>query len=124
MFLSFALSVTHSRVERIRENVAAKRSTLIGVWTPLVNSLSVENLMGEADTSDSVPATTATTTDLSTTFAFASSVPPMTIEDYEIVGTDGPEDSQGNRKGNVASFPTVEFEKEELDTTPERDPPS
>nr|GEV28329.1 transposase (putative), gypsy type [Tanacetum cinerariifolium] len=29
--LSFALSVTHSGVERIRENVAAKRSALIGV---------------------------------------------------------------------------------------------
>ncbi|GKF57995.1 hypothetical protein Tco_0171532, partial [Tanacetum coccineum] len=27
-------------------------------------------------------------------------------------------------QGNVASFPFVEFEKEELDTTSERDPPS
>ncbi|GKD90877.1 hypothetical protein Tco_1366384, partial [Tanacetum coccineum] len=34
------------------------------------------------------------------------------------------EDAQGNVQGNAASFPTVEFEKEELDTTPERDPPS
>nr|GFB97206.1 hypothetical protein [Tanacetum cinerariifolium] len=75
--LSFALSVTHSRVQRIRENVVAKRS-----------------------------------------------VPPITIEDYEIVGMDGPKDSQGNGQGNIASFPIVEFEKEELDTTPERDPPS
>nr|GFA70204.1 hypothetical protein [Tanacetum cinerariifolium] len=88
--LSFTLSVTHSRVERIKENVAAKRSALTVVWTPLVDPLSVDNLM----------------------------------EDYEIVGTDGPKDSQGNDQGNVASFPTVEFEKEELDTTPERDPPS
>nr|GEW30042.1 hypothetical protein [Tanacetum cinerariifolium] len=101
--LSFALSVTHSRVERIRENVTAKRSTLIGVWTPLVNPLSVENLVGEAGTSDSLPTTIATTTALSTTFASASSVPPITIEDYEIVGTDD--------QGNVASLPTVEFEK-------------
>nr|GEW70775.1 hypothetical protein [Tanacetum cinerariifolium] len=95
--LSFALSFTHSRVERITKNVAAKRSALIGVWTPLVDPLSVENLMGKAGTSN---------------------------EDYEIVGTDGPEDAQGNGQGNVASFPTVEFEKEELDTTPEHDPPS
>ncbi|GJW20594.1 hypothetical protein Tco_0031216 [Tanacetum coccineum] len=71
--LSFALSVTHSQVERIRENV------------------------------DAVPAIVATTTALSTTFTSASSIPPITIEDYEVV---------------------VEFEKEELDTTPERDPPS
>ncbi|GJR79064.1 hypothetical protein Tco_0149849 [Tanacetum coccineum] len=120
--LSFPLSVTHSRVERIREKVAAKRSALIGVWTPLVDPLSVENLVGEAGTSNSMPATVATTTALSTTFAFASSVPPITIEDYEIVGTDGLKDTQENGQGNVASFPTVEFEKEELDTTPERDP--
>ncbi|GJR20850.1 hypothetical protein Tco_0969377 [Tanacetum coccineum] len=61
---------------------------------------------------------------MSTTFASTSSVPPITIEDYEIVGTDGLEDAQGNNQENVAPFPIVEFEKEELDTTPERDPPS
>ncbi|GJS27548.1 hypothetical protein Tco_0488168 [Tanacetum coccineum] len=81
-------------------------------------------LLSEASTSGSVSATVVTTIALSTTFAVASSVPPITIEDYEIVGTDGPKDAQGNGQGNVASFPTVEFEKEELDTTPERDPPS
>ncbi|GJZ39735.1 hypothetical protein Tco_0586298 [Tanacetum coccineum] len=94
--LSFPLSVTHSRVERIRENVAAKRSVLIGVWTHLVDPLSAENLVGAAGTSDSVPATIATTTAQSTTFASASSVPPITIEDYEIVGTDGPKNAQTN----------------------------
>ncbi|GJR05535.1 hypothetical protein Tco_0528519 [Tanacetum coccineum] len=90
--LSFTLSVTHSHVERIRENVAAKRSALISVWTPLVDPAPLK-----------------------------ASVPPITIEDYEIIGMDGPEDAQGNSQGNVAPFPTVEFEKEELDTTPERD---
>ncbi|GKA91898.1 hypothetical protein Tco_0813823 [Tanacetum coccineum] len=109
---------------RIRENVAAKRSVLIGVWTHLVDPLSAENLVGAAGTSDSVPATIATTTALSTTFASASSVPPITIEDYEIVGADGPKNAQTNGQGNVASFPIVEFEKEEPDTTPERDPPN
>ncbi|GJV91253.1 hypothetical protein Tco_1539066 [Tanacetum coccineum] len=94
--LSFALSVTHSRVERIRENVVERRSALIGVWAPLVDPLSAENLVGAADTSDSVPTIVATTTALSTTFDSASSVPPITIEDYEVVGTDGPEDTQGN----------------------------
>nr|GEX65111.1 hypothetical protein [Tanacetum cinerariifolium] len=113
--LSFALSVTHSRVERIKENVAAQRSTLIDVWVPLVDPLSAKSLIGETSTSDSVPATVVTTTALSTTFASASFVPPITIEDYEIVGMDGPDDAQGNGQGNVASFPTVEFEKEELD---------
>ncbi|GKA76121.1 hypothetical protein Tco_0782499 [Tanacetum coccineum] len=65
--LLVALDVTHSRVERIRENVAAQRSALIGVWTHLVNPLSVENLVGTASTSDSTPTTIATTTALSLT---------------------------------------------------------
>nr|GEW01005.1 hypothetical protein [Tanacetum cinerariifolium] len=122
--LSFALSVTHSRVERIRENVTAQRLALIGIWVPLVDPLSAKSLIGEASTSGSMSAAVVTTTTRSTTFAAVSSVPPITIEDYEIVGTDGPEDDQGNGQGNVASFPTLEFEKEELDTTPKRDPPS
>ncbi|GJY22699.1 hypothetical protein Tco_0396357 [Tanacetum coccineum] len=91
---------------------------------PLVDPLSAKNLVGAAGTSDSVPMIVATTTTLSTTFASASSIPPITIEDYEIVGTNGLEDAQGNGQGNVASFPIVEFEKEEMDTTLERDPPS
>ncbi|GJZ42844.1 hypothetical protein Tco_0590099 [Tanacetum coccineum] len=79
---------------------------------------------GAASTSDSVPTAIVSTTTLSITFAFASSVRPITMDDYEIVNVDGQEDSQGNGQGNVASFPIVEFEKEELDTTPERDLPS
>nr|GEX53043.1 hypothetical protein [Tanacetum cinerariifolium] len=123
--LSFALNVTHSCVKRIRENVAAKRSALIGLWTPLVDPLSVENLIGEADTSDNMPITTSTTTVLSVTFSFASTVPPITIEDYKIMGTDGPEDAGGSGQAEASSFlNTIEFEKEELDTTLERDPPS
>ncbi|GKA13351.1 hypothetical protein Tco_0692997, partial [Tanacetum coccineum] len=46
-----------------------------------VDPLSAENLVGAAGTFDSVPTTVATTTALSTTFASASSVPPITIED-------------------------------------------
>ncbi|GJW08420.1 hypothetical protein Tco_1570843 [Tanacetum coccineum] len=79
---------------------------------------------GAVGASDSVPATVATTTALSSAFASTSSIPSITIDDYEIVNVDGQEDAQGNVQGNVASFPTVEFEREELDTTPERDPPS
>ncbi|GKB30512.1 hypothetical protein Tco_0869913, partial [Tanacetum coccineum] len=105
-FMSFSLNVTHSRVERIKENVAARWLALIYVWAPLVDPLSAENLVGAAGTSDSVPATVATTTALSTTFTSTSSVPPIIIEDYQVVGTDGPEDAQ-NSQGNVVSFPTV-----------------
>nr|GFB88923.1 hypothetical protein [Tanacetum cinerariifolium] len=80
--------------------------------------------MGTAGTSDSVPVTVLTMTALLTTFASASFVPPITIEYYEIAGMDCQEDAQGNIQGNVASFLTVEIEKEKLDTTLERDPPS
>nr|GEW67197.1 hypothetical protein [Tanacetum cinerariifolium] len=121
---------------------------LIDVWVQLVDPLSAQSLIGVESTSDNVPATVVSTTALSTTFASASCVhpittydyeivnvdgtalsttfasvscvPPITTYDYEIVNVDGKEDTQGN----VASFPTVEFEKEEMDTTPERDPPS
>ncbi|GKA83365.1 hypothetical protein Tco_0804960, partial [Tanacetum coccineum] len=63
--LSFALSVSHTQ------------------------PLSVQNLRGAASISDSVPVSTATTTALSTTFASASSILPITIEDYEIADADG-----------------------------------
>nr|GEV40990.1 hypothetical protein [Tanacetum cinerariifolium] len=119
--LSFDLSVSHSRVEQIKENIAAERSTLLDVWTPLSEPLSVQNLIGKATTSASVPAATVTTTALSTTFASISSIPPIIVDDYEIVHADGQESSQGNVQGDAA---TVEFEKEDLDTTPEHDLPS
>nr|GEW36967.1 hypothetical protein [Tanacetum cinerariifolium] len=88
--LSFSLSVSHSRVEQIKANIAAKWSALLDIWTPLSEPLSVQNLIGEASTSASVPTTTITTTAISTTFA----------------------------SGDAA---TVEFKKEEPDTTSERD---
>ncbi|GJR87875.1 hypothetical protein Tco_0211886 [Tanacetum coccineum] len=91
--LPFALSVSHSRVEKIRENVAAQRSALVDIWVHLVEPLSAENLMGAAGTSDSMPTTVATTTALSTTFATTSSIPLITIDDYEIVSADGQEDA-------------------------------
>ncbi|GJU33357.1 hypothetical protein Tco_1176946 [Tanacetum coccineum] len=89
--LSFSLSVLHSRVERIREKIAAQRSALVGVWTPLSEPLFVTSLMGEASMSGVVPAASMTTTALSTTFASASSIPPIYTDDYEIVGVDGQE---------------------------------
>ncbi|GKC31812.1 hypothetical protein Tco_1039106, partial [Tanacetum coccineum] len=112
------INVPHSRVERIRANIATEQSALLGVWTPLSEPLSVQNLTGEAITFASVPTATITTTVLSTTFAFASSIPPITVDDYEIVHANSQESSQGNVQGDTA---TVEFEKEDLDTTPEHD---
>ncbi|GJV43498.1 hypothetical protein Tco_1428034 [Tanacetum coccineum] len=81
--LSFALSVSHSRVEHIRANIVVERSALMGAWTPLSEPLSVQNLTGAASTSGNVPAVVATTTALSTTFASTSSLLPITVDDYE-----------------------------------------
>ncbi|GKE20609.1 hypothetical protein Tco_1432121, partial [Tanacetum coccineum] len=92
--LSFALSVSHSRVERIMQNVMEHRSALADVYVPLVNPLSIQNLTGAAGTSDSVSTAAATITALS-------------------MGS-----SQGKGEWSVASLIDVEFENEELDTTP------
>nr|GEV15255.1 hypothetical protein [Tanacetum cinerariifolium] len=94
--LSFALSVAHSRVEKIRGNVTAQQSALVDILVPLVEPLSVENLTGVAGRSNSVPTIVAATTALSTTFASTSSVHPITIDNYEVVSADGQEDAQGN----------------------------
>ncbi|GKA97140.1 hypothetical protein Tco_0825034 [Tanacetum coccineum] len=75
-----------------------------------------ETLTGAVGTSDSVPTIAAVTTALSTTFVEASLIPSVSVDDYEVVGADD--------QGDVPSFSMVDFEKEELNTTPERDPPS
>ncbi|GKE29545.1 hypothetical protein Tco_1444929 [Tanacetum coccineum] len=72
-------NVEQLRVPIHRENIAAQRLALIGVWNPLSEPLSIQNLMGMASISDSVPVSAVTTTALSTTFASASFIPPITI---------------------------------------------
>ncbi|GJY81825.1 hypothetical protein Tco_0494576 [Tanacetum coccineum] len=117
--LLFALSVSRDRVERIRKNIAEHRSALTGVYVPLVEPLSVQNLTGAAGTSDVLPAAVATTTALSTTFASASTVPSVSVDDYiiadeeneENVQLDVEEEKQGKGEGNAASMVEVEFEK-------------
>ncbi|GJY13126.1 hypothetical protein Tco_0382435 [Tanacetum coccineum] len=124
--LSFALSVSHDRVERIRKNIAEHRSALTGVYVPLVEPLSVQNLTGAAGTSDVLPAVVATTTALSTTFASASTVPSVSVDDYIIADEENEEnvqlnveeEKQGKGEGSAAGMVEVEFEKEELGTTP------
>ncbi|GJU23742.1 hypothetical protein Tco_1157084 [Tanacetum coccineum] len=50
--LTFSLSVSRDRVERIRQNIAEHRSALAGVFAPLVEPFSVQSLTGAANTSD------------------------------------------------------------------------
>ncbi|GJY25605.1 hypothetical protein Tco_0400331, partial [Tanacetum coccineum] len=58
-------------------------------------------------TFDIVSATANTTTALSTTFASTSSIAPISVDDYEVVGAD----DQMVADGNAASFPNVDDAK-------------
>ncbi|GKE99891.1 hypothetical protein Tco_0023242, partial [Tanacetum coccineum] len=69
-----------------------------------VRPFSSAALVGTKGTSSVVPAAARTTTTLSMTFASASIIPPITIEDYEFTGVGGLEGTQ--RSGEVASFPS------------------
>ncbi|GJW01288.1 hypothetical protein Tco_1556539 [Tanacetum coccineum] len=89
--LSLSLDVSSSRVWKIKENITNHRSALRDVFVPLSKPLSVTALTGTEGTSDVMPATADTTTALSVTFAFASSIPPISTDDYEVVRADGQE---------------------------------
>ncbi|GJZ59432.1 hypothetical protein Tco_0615248 [Tanacetum coccineum] len=107
--LSLSLDVSSSRVQRIKENIANHRSALHDVFVPLSEPFSAIALMGTEVIS--APIDTASTP--STTLASVSTITHISIEDYEVVGTDGqeavnesvPNDATG---GNVNPFPNVD----------------
>nr|GEV11505.1 hypothetical protein [Tanacetum cinerariifolium] len=107
-------------VEQLMVPIHRSKDQVVLGETSLSFALSVSHSRA-ASTSGSVPAAFATTMALSTTFASASSIPPITVDDYEVVNAYDHENSQGNVQGHVASFSTVDFDKEELDTTSEHD---
>ncbi|GJQ90643.1 hypothetical protein Tco_0001782 [Tanacetum coccineum] len=94
--LSFSLDLVGARMRKLKENAASQRLSISDALVPIVEPLSAENLVGEANTSG-VPAAVATTTALSTTFVESSFVPPMPHAE--------------------APPSTIVFKKEELDTT-------
>ncbi|GKE41479.1 hypothetical protein Tco_1468763 [Tanacetum coccineum] len=73
--LSFALDVAHSRVQRLKGDVAACRLSFTDVMVPLLEPLSVRSLTGEASTS-MVPSMAVATT-LLTTFVQPSTILPV-----------------------------------------------
>ncbi|GKA83264.1 hypothetical protein Tco_0804859 [Tanacetum coccineum] len=86
--LSLALDVSSIHVRKIKENIANQRSVLHDVFVPLFEPLYIVVLTGTEGTSDIVPATTDTTTALSTTFTSANTITPISVDDYEVMGTD------------------------------------
>nr|GEW62796.1 reverse transcriptase domain-containing protein [Tanacetum cinerariifolium] len=83
--LSLTLDVSSFRVWKIRENIVNQRSALRDVFVPLVEPFSAAVLTGMEGTSDTVPATANSNTTLSTTFASASSIDHISVDDYEVV---------------------------------------
>ncbi|GJU74729.1 hypothetical protein Tco_1266134 [Tanacetum coccineum] len=102
--LSLALDVSSIRVRKIKENIANQRSVLHDVFVPLSELLYAAVLTGTEGTSNTVPATVDTTTTLSTIFAAASTIAPISVDDYEVVGTD----DQAGADGNAEPFPNVD----------------
>ncbi|GJW57443.1 hypothetical protein Tco_0104174, partial [Tanacetum coccineum] len=101
--LSLALDVSNIWVRKIKENIANQRSALRDVFVPLSEPFSTKVLTGTEGTSDDVPATADTTTTLSTTFSSASTIAPISVDDYEVVGTG----DQADVDGNAEPFPNV-----------------
>ncbi|GJY52610.1 hypothetical protein Tco_0443457 [Tanacetum coccineum] len=107
--LSLSLDVSHSRVQRIKENIANNRPALRDVFVPLAKPLSIVALEGIGGTSSTAPdATTA----LSTTYMSASSIPLISTDDYMVVHADSQEgtgaDGQTGAGADVNPFPNVE----------------
>ncbi|GJZ27917.1 hypothetical protein Tco_0572564 [Tanacetum coccineum] len=101
---SLALHVSSIRVRKIRENIVSQRSALRDVFVPLSEPFSAKVLTSVEGTSDSVPATADTTTALSITLASANTIAPISVDDYEVVGTD----NQADADGNAEPFPNVD----------------
>ncbi|GJU16570.1 hypothetical protein Tco_1144536 [Tanacetum coccineum] len=102
--LSLALDVSSIRVRKIRENIENQRSVLRDVFVPLAEPFSVAALTGTEGTFVTVAATADTTMALSTTFASASTIAPISVDDYEVIGTD----DRTVADEHVASFPNVD----------------
>nr|GEY27419.1 transposase (putative), gypsy type [Tanacetum cinerariifolium] len=105
--LSLSLDVSSIRVRKIKENIANHISTLRDVFVPLAEPFSATALTGTEGTSDAAAATADATTALSTTFASASTIAPIFVDDYEVIGVD----DQAVADGDPASFPNVDDAK-------------
>ncbi|GJZ11191.1 hypothetical protein Tco_0545950 [Tanacetum coccineum] len=97
-----------------RENIANHRLALRDVFIPLAEPFFVVALEGLGGTSETVPASADTTTALSTTFASASTIIPISLNDYDVAGMDNQAAVNENvindnaTGGDVNPFPNVD----------------
>ncbi|GJT18860.1 hypothetical protein Tco_0877566 [Tanacetum coccineum] len=99
--LSLFLDVSHGRVQKIRENIANNRLALRDVFVLFSEPLSVVALEGTTGTSSVAP---DITTALSVALASASTIPPISMDDYEITHAE----DQGNIGVDVDPFLNVD----------------
>nr|GEY85808.1 hypothetical protein [Tanacetum cinerariifolium] len=88
-------------------DAASQRLSISDAMIPLIEPLTVENLVGEASTAG-VLLVVAATTALSTTFVQASSVFPIPLSDYKAMDTEP--------QAEASSSPKIIFEQETLET--------
>ncbi|GJS75411.1 gypsy type transposase [Tanacetum coccineum] len=86
---SLCLEGPFAETPEVKEGALSHLLSISEAIGPLVDPLSFEKLVGEASTSG-VPATTATTTALSVlvTTANVSSIPPISVADYEVLNAE------------------------------------
>nr|GEV01134.1 hypothetical protein [Tanacetum cinerariifolium] len=89
---------------KIKENVSNHISDLHDVFVPLAEPFCAAALTGTEGTFDAATATADATMVLPTTFASASTIAPISVDDYEIIGVD----DQAVSDGDAASFPNVD----------------
>nr|GEU74321.1 hypothetical protein [Tanacetum cinerariifolium] len=105
--LLLALNVSSSRVWKINENIANHSLALRDVFVLLAEPLSATALTDTKGTSNIISATANTTMALSTTSASTIIVAPISVDDYEVTGTD----DQAGANGNANPFPNVDDAK-------------
>ncbi|GJW18268.1 hypothetical protein Tco_0025704, partial [Tanacetum coccineum] len=110
--LSDSLNVVHDHVQKVKECTLSHRLSIYEAIGLLVDPLSSENLVGEASTSR-IPATAATTIALSVfiTTANVSSIPPISVADYEVLNAEP--------RPEASYSPKIIFEQETLETSRE-----
>nr|GFD56781.1 hypothetical protein [Tanacetum cinerariifolium] len=86
-----------------RENIKNQRSDLGDVFVHLAEPFSAAVLTSTEGTSDTTAITADTAIVLSTTFASASTISPIFVDDFEVMGAD----DQVVADENAASFLSV-----------------
>ncbi|GJV88347.1 hypothetical protein Tco_1532285 [Tanacetum coccineum] len=111
-FNSLRLEGPSAETPEVKESALSHRLSIYEEMAPLVDHLSSENLVVEASTSGvRATATTTTTLSVSVTTTNVSSIPPISVADYEVLNA--------KPRSKASHSPKIIFEQETLETSPE-----